>query len=116
MSATVAHGHGSAPLSIGETGVVTAKPWLPKGEIPNPIWIKHGKCMREVMRFADLTLEEFAYELGRDRSQIGRQLEGKERPQIELCLAHVRFEGPMVVALARRADGVEVDTVVHIRR
>lgn len=116
MAVNVAHAAGSAHLASGEIGAVTAKGWLPKGEIPNPNWVKHGQCLREVMRFADLTLEEFAYALGRDRSQIGRQMEGKERPQIELCLAHERFEGPMVIALARRATGVEVDTVVHIRR
>jgi hypothetical protein len=43
-------------------------------------------------------------------------VEGKERPQIETVLAVDRFQGAMVIALARLASGVEVDTVIHVRR
>lgn len=93
---------------------------MAKGILPpvekNPTWVKHGEAMREVMRFADLSLEEFAYSLKKDRSQIARQLQGLERPQIEVVLANERFEGVMIIALARRSNGCEVDTVVHIRR
>lgn len=75
-----------------------------------------GGCMAEVMHVFGLTLKEFAAQLGKNESQLRRQIEGKERPQIEAVFAVERFQGPMVIALARLASGVEVDTVIHIRR
>lgn len=45
-----------------------------------------------------------------------RQIDGKERPQIEAVFAVEKFQGAMVIALARLAAGVEVDTVIHVRR
>ena len=105
------------PLSEkSEKSARTAKTDLRKPEKANPQWVKHGQAMREVMRFADLSLEEFAHALKKNDRQIARQMLGQERPQIEAVLAVERFEGPMVIALARRTSGVDVDTVVHIRR
>jgi len=105
----------SVPLRVTENHARTAKADLRKAD-KNPNWVKWGQCMREVMRFADLTLEEFAYALGKNDRQIARHLLGDERPQLEVVLANPRFEGPLVIALARVSSGVEVDTVVHIRR
>ena len=82
----------------------------------DPHYAKLGACMDEVRRFLGLSLEEFAYALKKDERQVARQLQGKERPQIEAVLAVDRFQGPMVVALARIASGVDVDTVIHVRR
>lgn len=92
-----------------------AKAALRSAEI-DPHYAKLGGCMDEVRRFLGLSLEEFAYALKKDERQIARQLLGKERPQIEAVLAVDRFQGPMVIALARISQGVEVDTVIHIRR
>ena len=81
------------------------------------LWVRWGSCIDEVRGAFRLTLKEFAVELGdRDERQVQRWVEGKERPQIETVLAVERFQGPMLIALARLAHGVEVDTVVHIRR
>lgn len=63
-----------------------------------------------------MTLKEFAAALGKNESQVRRQIEGKERPQIEAVFAVEKFQGPLVIALARLASGTEVDTVIHVRR
>lgn len=81
----------------------------------NPHYVKLGACIAEVMRFSGLSLEEFAFALKKDERQIARQMQGRERPQLEAVLAVDRFQGPMIVALARISQGVEVDTVLHIR-
>jgi transcriptional regulator with XRE-family HTH domain len=91
-----------------------AKAGLCKSE--NPHYQQLGGCMREVQHAFGLTLQEFAAELGKNESQVRRQMEGSERPQIEAVFAVQRFQGPLVIALARLATGVEVDTVIHVRR
>lgn len=92
-----------------------AKTGLWKSEI-DPHYAQLGHCLREVQHAFALTLQEFAAELGKNESQVRRQMEGRERPQIESVFAVPRFQGPLVIALARLANGVEVDTVIHIRR
>jgi hypothetical protein len=62
-----------------------------------------------------MSLKEFAVALGKNESQIRRQIAGEERPQLEVVFAIERFQGPLVISLARLATGVEVDTVLHIR-
>ena len=79
-------------------------------------WEKDGAAMREVQHTLCLTLKEFAAALGKDERQIERQMQGLERPQIEAVRAVERFEGPMLIAQARRTSGVQVDTVIHVRR
>jgi len=103
------------PLLVSEKGARMAKAALRKPE-KHEQWVKHGEAMREVQRTLGLLLKEFARELGKDERQVERQMEGRERPQIEAVLAVAQFEGPMLIALAKRTNGVEVDTVVHIRR
>lgn len=104
------------PLLISERGGQTAKEGLRFPEEVNPHHAKLGACMAEVMRFAGLSLEEFAFALKKDERQVSRQMQGRERPQLEAVLAVDRFQGPMVIALARVSQGVEVDTVIHVRR
>ncbi len=103
-----------APLRVPESGAQMAKVGLRSAE--NPQHVKHGACMKKVMQFLGLSLEEFAFALGKDERQIARQMLGQERPQIEAVLAVDRFQGVMIVALAESAAGVSVDTVIHVRR
>ena len=103
------------PLLVTEKGARMAKADLRKSE-SDPHYAQLGGCMRDVQHAFGLTLQEFAAELGKNESQIRRQMEGKERPQIECVFAIQRFQGPLVIALAKLATGVEVDTVIHIRR
>lgn len=116
MGSTVADTPTARPLLISENRAQMAKVGLRSAETPDPHYVKLGACMDEVRRFVGLSLEEFAYALKTDERQIARQLQGKERPQIEKVLAVDRFQGPMVIALARISQGVEVDTVIHVRR
>ena len=104
------------PLRSSEIGAQMAKTPLRSAE--NPQHIKLGACMAQVMRFLGLSLEEFAFALGKDERQLARQMQGKERPQIEAVLAVDRFQGVMLIALANAHEsaGVSVDTVIHIRR
>lgn len=113
---SVSQAQPSAHLLPSETGARTAKAALRSADGINPQHVKWGGCMAEVMRFSGLSLEEFAFALKKDARQVARQMLGQERPQIEAVLAVDRLQGPMVIALARVSHGVEVDTVIHIRR
>ena len=106
---------GPAPLASGERRAKPAKVALPKRETET-YYAALGGCMDEVRRTFDLTLEGFAYELGTDRAQVGRQMEGKERPQLEKVFAVDRFRAPLVIALAKLSAGVEVVTEIRVRR
>jgi predicted transcriptional regulator len=75
-----------------------------------------GACMEEVRNVYGLTLQQFAHELGRNESQIRRQIQGTERPMLEAVFAVERFRAPLVIALAKMAAGVEVQTVISVRR
>ena len=115
MASSLAQPSLPTPLLCAEKRAKTAKASLPKQE-KNPLWVKHGAAMREMQHSLQMTLEEFAYVLQKDVRQVGRWMDGIERPQIESVLAIERFEGPMLIALAKRMKGIDVDTVVHIRR
>jgi hypothetical protein len=103
------------PLLVTETRGQMAKADLRKTET-DAYYAQLGGCMREVQHAFCLTLQQFAAELGKNESQIRRQMDGLERPQIEVVFAVERFQGPLVIALARLSTGVEVDTVIHVRR
>jgi len=103
------------PLLVTEKGARNAKADIRLSEI-NPLYAQIGGCFDEVRCAFRLSLQEFAAALGKDERQVKRQIEGKERPQIEAVFAVDRFQGPLVIALARLAAGVEVDTVIHVRR
>src|SRR3990167_971448 len=106
------------PLLVTEKPRKQAKASLPavrKAEMERQ-WLKWGACVDEVRGMFRLTLQQFAAEVGKDERQVARWIEGKERPQIETVLAVDRFQGPMLIALGRSAYGVEVDTVIHVRR
>ena len=80
------------------------------------VWSKWGTAIEYVQCEFRLTLKEFAAELKKDERQVQRWIEAKERPQIETVMAVPRFEPVMLIALAQRTDGVQVDTVIHVRR
>lgn len=75
-----------------------------------------GRCIAEVQHAFGLTLKEFAGELDKDERQVQRQMEGKERPQLEAVFAVERFRGPLVIALARLSADVDVVTEIRVRR
>lgn len=75
-----------------------------------------GGCLDEVRRVAGLSLEEFAFALGKDSRQVARQIQGIDRPQLETVWAVVRFQAPLVIALARLVAEVEMFTEMRIRR
>ena len=103
------------PLLVPEKSGRMAKADIRKPEM-EAYYAQLGSCLAEVQHAFCLTLKEFAAALGKDERQVQRQIEGRERPQIEVVFAVERFQGPMVIALARLATGVEVDTVIHVRR
>lgn len=115
MSSSLIDSVQARPLLSSENRAQMAKVGLRSAENIDPHYVKLGQCMQEVQRFLGLSLEEFAHALKKDVRQVARQMQGKERPQIEAVLAVDRFQGPMVVAIARMSSGVEVDTVHHIR-
>jgi len=103
------------PLLLPERHVKTAKADLRKAG-SEVFYARIGGCIDEVRNVFGLTLKEFAVALGKNESQIRRWIDGSERPQIEAVFAVERFQGAMVIALARLATGVEVNTVIHVRR
>lgn len=115
MASIVSQASLPTPLLVTEKRAKTAKADLRKSEI-DPYYAQLGGVLRAVQHAFGLTLQEFAHELGKNESQVRRQMEGMERPQIEAVFAVQRFQGPLVIALARLATGIEVDTVIHVRR
>jgi transcriptional regulator with XRE-family HTH domain len=87
-----------------------------KAAIRKPDYADLGGCIEHVRNAFGLTLEAFAYELKVNDRQLARQIKGDDRPQLEKVFAVERFQGPLVIALAKLAAGVEVDTVIHVRR
>lgn len=120
MSSSVAQGLQARHRLLSENPLGQAKAAsksLRKAEnVAQPQWLKWGKCIDEVRGVFRLTLKEFAQELQKEPRQVQRWVEGRERPQLEAVLAVDRFQGPLVIALARSTTGIEVDTVIHIRR
>ena len=112
-SPSIAQPNLPTPLLVPEKSARMAKADIRSAEV-DPHYARLGACMTEVMRFLGLSLEEFAFALQKDERQVSRQMQGRERPQLEAVLAVDRFQGPMVIALARISSGV--DTVIHVRR
>ena len=117
MSGSLSQANLPTPLLVSEKPKKQAKAALKvlcKSESDH--YAQLGACLAEVQHVFGMTLKEFAAALDKNESQIRRQIEGKERPQIEVVFAIQKFQGPLVIALARLATGVEVDTVIHVRR
>lgn len=102
------------PLLVPEMSARMAKADVRKAEPP---YAELGWCLGEVQRVFGLTLEQFAFELGKDERQVARQIKGTERPQVEAVFAVDRFRPALLIAMAQASGhGVEIDTVIHIRR
>lgn len=80
------------------------------------LWAELGKCLVFVCYDAGLSLKEFATRLGKDERQVHRQMEGHERPQIEAVFAVPEYRAPLVIALSRLTNEIEVFTEIKIRR
>lgn len=80
------------------------------------LWAELGKCLVFVCYDAGLSLKEFAAKVGKDEGQLHRQMEGKERPQIEAVFAVPRFRASLVIALSRLTNEIEVFTEIRVKR
>lgn len=119
MGSSVVQASLPTPILISDKPKKQAKAELKtvrKADI-DQLWVKWGAAIGEVQSVFRLSLKEFAAELGdKDERQVQRWIDGSVRPQIETVLAVARFEPAMLIALARNTSGVEVDTVIHVRR
>ena len=106
--ATVAQPSLPTPLLLSDVPVRMAKADIRKTDC----YAQLGGCLAEVQRVFGLSLKEFACELGKDERQIARQIDGTDRPQLEVVFAVERFRPALVIALARLATGMTIDTVV----
>jgi len=108
---------GPMPLSVLERGHSPAKVTAPvlKNVEKAQLWAELGKCMVFVCYDLHLSLKEFAARIGKADAQISRQMEGKERPQIEAVFAVPEFRAPLVLALARLTNEIETFTEMRMR-
>lgn len=106
------------PLLVSEKRPQTAKAALKplRKTEKDALWSELGKCLVFVCYDAELSIKEFAARLEKDAGQVQRQMEGKERPQIEAVFAVPEFRAPLVQALARITPSIEVSTELRIRR
>ncbi len=103
------------PLRVSDSRAKTAKATIRKPDT-EAYYASLGACVREVQHVSGLTLKEFCAVLGKDERQIARQIEGADRPQLEVVFAIERFRGPLVIALARLAADVDVVTEIRVRK
>lgn len=106
---------GPFPLQRSEPEHSEPESVLPLSE-KDQLWAELGKCMVFVCYDLGLSLKEFAARLKRDDSQVKRQMEGKERPQIEAVFAVPEFRQALVIALARITPGMDVTTEIRAKR
>src|SRR5262245_53510881 len=78
-------------------------------------WDDLSWCLGHVQHHFRLNLDEFAHELGKDPRQVQKWLHAKERPQIEAAWAIPRFRRQLIIAMAHRADGIDVMTTISVR-
>lgn len=75
-----------------------------------------GRRVARVLELSTLSLKEFAALLGRNERQVGRWIDGSDRPQLELIYAVVSLKGFLVIALAEDISTVDVTTTITVRR
>jgi DNA-binding transcriptional regulator YiaG len=73
-----------------------------------------GRAIRTVR--GEQSLKEFAAAIDRDERTVARWEDGKERPQLDAIFAVRAFRNPLIEAIARLSDDIEVETVIRIRR
>lgn len=109
---------GPMPLQRLEKSAKPAKvaPDVLKKLEKDALWAELGKCLVFVCYDAGLSLKEFAAKVGKDEGQLHRQMEGKERPQIEAVFAVPEFRASLVIALSRLTNEIEMFTEIRVRR
>ena len=115
MALSVSQPNLPTPLLLADVPVRMAKAGTRKADT-DALYASLGAAVREVQHAYGLTLQEFAYELGKNERQVARWLDGSDRPQVEAVFAVDRFRAPLVIALARLSAGVEVVTEIRVRR
>lgn len=76
-----------------------------------------GRALLRACQLRGWNLNEFADAVQRDPRQCARWFEGTERAQFDAIFAVESLRQPVVVAFAEIAgEGVEVETVVRVRR
>jgi hypothetical protein len=76
-----------------------------------------GSAVQRAISLLGWSLKEFAAAVDRDERQCSRWISGSERPQFDTLFAVEQLRQPLIVAFSEMAGvGVEVETVVRIRR
>lgn len=112
MSATLAERHGS---SLPVRAEKFAKADLRKPEMDYKRLV--GQAVESARRTRGWTNDEFAGKVNRDPRQAAKWQSGEERPQFDVLfkIDDDLFRSALVIALARLANGVEIDTVIRLR-
>jgi hypothetical protein len=75
-----------------------------------------GMCVSRALAIAGLSIKEGAAILDMDPAQLSRWISGAESVQVHRILDCRQLHGPFVIAFASEADGIDVDTVITVRR
>ena len=100
------------PLGLPDVRARMAKAGIPKAKNHAAL----GLRVARVLELSTLSLKEFAALLGRNERQVGRWLDGSDRPQLELIYAVPSLQGHLVIALAETVPSVEVVTEIRVKR
>lgn len=74
-----------------------------------------GRAIERARCLSELTADEFAREIGCHPTQLSKWIRNVEPPQIDRVLMSP-MRGFMLVALATRTPGCDVETVITVRR
>lgn len=100
------------PLGVPDGRARMAKAGIPKAKNHAAL----GRRVARVLELSALSLKEFSALLGRNERQIGRWLDGSDRPQLELIYAVPALNSFLVIALAEGVATVDVTTTITVRR
>lgn len=100
------------PLGLQDVRARMAKVSIPKAKN----YAALGKRVARVLELSTLSLKEFSALIGRNERQVGRWIDGSDRPQLELLYESPALHPLLVIALAEGAPGVEVETTITVRR
>jgi ribosome-binding protein aMBF1 (putative translation factor) len=113
MSSMVPEPTGARRPRLPESRPTMVKAVLPKAETAGDA----GRAIQRAQELRGWSLKEFAAAAQRGERQLARWMDGTEHPQLDTLFAIVSFRQPLIQALAEIAgDGVEVETLVRIKR
>lgn len=88
------------------------KAHLPSGEM----WrASVGRAIQRCFSLAGLSLKEASGLLDRDAHQVGRWINGQERPQMDTLFAVEQLRQPLIQAFSEMA-GADVEVTISLRR